>query len=83
MRSSGAPPRIVRFEINTMPRPKPAGFLDEMPTVTATFSDGTRKDLFSFHPDEIMFGEGELVGLTEQEAHDLYEQKDVAFIRSK
>jgi hypothetical protein len=74
-------PRIVRFEINNMPRPKPAGFSDRMPTVTATFDDGSREDLFSFYPDEIMFGEGELIGLTEQEAHDLRQRKDAAFLR--
>ena len=75
-------PRIVRFEISDWPRRKPAGLLDPMPTVTATFDDGTRKDLFSFYPDEIMFGEGELVGLTEQEAHELRRRKDLAFLRS-
>jgi len=28
-----------------------------MPVVMATFDDGARKELFSFYPDEIMFGE--------------------------
>ena len=54
--------RIVRIEYS-MPRPKPVGFSDPMPVVRATFDDGTRKDLFSFYPDEIRFDEGELVGL--------------------
>lgn len=65
-----------------MPRPKPAGFGDPMPTVVATFDDGERKELFSFYPDEISFGEGELVGLTEREAYELRHAKDVAYLRA-
>lgn len=65
-----------------MPRPKPAGFADPMPRVVATFDDGARKDLFDFYPDEITFDEGELVGLTEQEARALRHAKDVAYLRS-
>jgi len=53
-----------------------------MPVVHVTFDDGTQKDLFSFYPDEIRFDEGELVGLTETEAHELRRQKDMAFLRS-
>jgi hypothetical protein len=74
-------PRIVRFEMS-MPRPKPLGFFDQMPVVHVTFDDGTQKDLFSFYPDEIQFGEGELVGLTETEARELRRTKDVAYLRS-
>jgi hypothetical protein len=74
-------PRIVRFEFDP-PRPKPAGLLDPTPTVIATFDDGTRKELFSFYPDEIQFHEGELVGMTEAEARELRRQKDVRFLRS-
>ena len=64
-----------------MPRKKPMGFSDQMPTVRATFDDGKRKDLFSFYPDEIRFDEGELVGLTEPEAHALRHKKDVAYLQ--
>ena len=53
-----------------------------MPVVTATFDDGSRKELFSFYPDEIRFDEGELVGLTEAEAHDLHRQKDLTYLRA-
>ena len=74
-------PRIVRIEYQ-MPRPKPAGFADSMPRVLATFDDGARKALFDFYPDEITFAEGELVGLTELEAHALRRAKDVAYLRS-
>ena len=75
------PPRITRFEFSGMPRPKPVGLFDPMPKVIATFDDGQRKELFEFYPDEIMFDEGELVGLTEEEAHQLKRQKDVAYLR--
>ena len=75
-------PRIVQVEISSIPRPKPVGFSDPTPVVTATFDDGSRKRLFSFYPDEIVFDEGELVGLTEAEAHDLYRAKDVRYLRT-
>lgn len=66
----------------SMPRPKPVGFFDPMPKVIATFDNGERKELFEFYPDEISFGEGELVGLTEAEARALRHAKDVAYLRS-
>jgi hypothetical protein len=77
-------PRIVRIEFSPPPRPKPLGFYDPMPVVTAEFDDGTRKRLFSFYPDEIGFeNEGaELIGLTEAEAHELRHKKDVAYLRA-
>ena len=74
-------PRIVQISFQ-MPRPKPAGFFDKMPTVHARFDDGTEKDLFSFYPDEIQFHEGGLVGMTEAEARELRRQKDVRYLRS-
>jgi hypothetical protein len=74
-------PHIVQVEWS-MPRPKPLGLFDHMPLVVATFDDGVKKELFSFYPDEISFGEGELVGLTEAEAHALRRQKDVAYLRA-
>ena len=77
-------PRIVRVEFSAPPRPKPLGFFDKMPVVTGEFSDGTRKELFSFYPDEIGFENegGELLGLTEAEAHELKRRKDVAYLRA-
>ena len=74
-------PRITEVQYSP-PRPKPLGLLDPMPVVRATFDDGTRKDLFSFYPDEIRFDEGELIGLTEFEALALRQRKDVAYLRS-
>lgn len=65
------------------PRPKPFGFFDKMPSITAEFSDGTDRELFSFYPDEIGFENegGELIGLTEAEAHALRNKKDVDYLR--
>ena len=77
-----AAPRIVQVEISSIPRPKPRGLFDPTPVVTATFDDGSRKELFTFYPDEIRFDEGELVGLTEPEAHELYRVKDVTYLRT-
>ena len=77
-----ATPRIVQVEISSIPRPKPHGLFDPTPVVTATFDDGSRKELLSFYPYEIRFDEGELVGLTETEAHELYRQKDIGYLRS-
>jgi hypothetical protein len=74
-------PRIVRVEWS-MPRPKPLGFLDPMPVVVATFDDGSRRELFSFYPDETRFDEGELVGLTEDEARELRRTKDIAYLQA-
>ena len=75
-------PRIVRVEFTPPPRPKPLGLFDKMPVVSAEFSDGTRKELFNFYPDEISFrNEGaELIGLTEAEARTLRHRKDVAYL---
>jgi hypothetical protein len=50
--------------------------------VTATFEDGTTKELFRFYPDEIQFSENELVGLTEKEAKELRTKKDIAYLQS-
>jgi hypothetical protein len=69
-------------EISSIPRPKPIGLFDPTPVVTAKFDNGTRKELFSFYPDEIRFDEGELVGLTEAEAHSLRQRKDAEYLRT-
>jgi hypothetical protein len=55
---------------------------DAMPEVIATFEDGSRKSLFSFYPDEVSFRASEFVGLTEEEAHSLHQQRDTAYLRS-
>lgn len=70
--------KIVSVVISDMPKT----FLNTMPTVTATFEDGSTKVLFSYYPDEISFTTQEFVGLTEQEAHRLRTKKDIAYLQS-
>ena len=74
--------RIESVTITDMPRPMPHGMFDPMPEVIATFEDGTTKSLFSFYPDEVSFRASEFIGLTEEEAHSLFQQKDTAYLRS-
>jgi hypothetical protein len=74
--------KIKSVTITPMPRPMPQGMFDPMPEVIATFEDGSTKTLFSFFPDEVSFRESEFVGLTEEEAHSLYQQRDTAYLRS-
>jgi len=74
--------KITDAIITPMPRPMPEGMFDPMPEVVATFEDGTKKSLFSFYPDEVSFRESEFVGLTEEEAHSLFQQRDHAYLRS-
>jgi hypothetical protein len=70
--------KIVSCEIG----PYPKNFTDlVMPKVRATFDDGKRKELFSFYPDELKFSVGEFIGLTEREALDLFQKKDIAYLR--
>jgi hypothetical protein len=68
--------------ITPMPRPMPLGMFDPMPEVIATFEDGSTKSLFSFYPDEVSFRSSEFTGLTEEEAHSLFQQRDTAYLRS-
>lgn len=74
--------KIKSVTITPMPRPMSQGMFDPMPEVIATFEDGTTKPLFSFFPDELSFRESEFVGLTEAEAHSLFQKKDIAYLRS-
>lgn len=74
--------KIVSVEIGPYPRPMPLGLADPMPTVTATFADGSVKDVFSFFPDEINFSAQEFVGLTEIQALELRTRKDIAYLQS-
>ena len=70
------PPRIVSATISPMPQE----VWDPLPVVTATFSDGSVKKLFSYFPDEISFLPSELVGLTEEEARALKAKKDSVYL---
>jgi len=74
-------PKITSVEISPMPRPMPQGMFDPMPSVTATFDDGSKEKLFTFYPDELSFTEGEFIGLTADKAHHLRHKRDVAYLQ--
>ena len=74
--------KITNVIIAPMPRPMPLGMFDPMPEVVATFEDGSSKTLFSFYPDEVSFQASDFTGLTEEEAHSLFQRKDTAYLRS-
>ena len=69
-------PRIVSVAIS----PDPVHISDPLPTVTATFSDGSVKKLFSYLPDATSFASSELVGMTEDEARALKARKDAEYL---
>ena len=74
--------KITNVTITPMPRPMPEGMFDPMPEVVATFENGTTKTLFAFYPDEVSFKPNEFIGLTEEDAHTLFQRKDTAYLRS-
>ena len=74
--------KIISAIITPMPRPMPEGMFDPMPEVVATFEDGSTKSLFSYFPDEVSFQPAEFVGLTEVEAHSLFQRKQTTYLRS-
>lgn len=71
-------PRIVSATIS----PMPAEVWDQipLPVITATFDDGSVKELFSYFPDEISFLPSEFVGLTDAEARALKSKKDKTYL---
>ena len=70
-------PTIERVRITA----QPTRLGDPLPEVWVTFSDGTEKKLFTYYPDEIAFGDAELIGLTETEALAVKGEKDRAYLR--
>jgi hypothetical protein len=62
--------------------PMPSKMGDPMPDVTVTYEDGTQEVLFEYFPDEISFTEAEFIGLTKEEALQLFHRKDVAYLQS-
>jgi hypothetical protein len=68
--------KIIEAEITSMPK----SLFDPMPKVIATFDDGTKKELFSYYPDEISFTKHEFIGRTEQEAYNLRGKKDRVYL---
>lgn len=75
-----AEPRITECTVG--PCPDPWDLYASMPEVKVKFDDGTEKTLFSFYPDELSFSPSEFIGLTEQQGHELFHCKDVAYLRS-
>jgi hypothetical protein len=69
--------RIVRVVISPIPRE----VWEPLPVVTATFDDGSTRELFSYLPDEISFLPSEFIGLTEDEARALKAKKDTVYLR--
>ena len=74
--------KIISAIISPMPRPMPEGMFDPMPEVVATFEDGSTKSLFSYFPDEVSFQPSEFRGLTEEDAHSLFQRRDTTYLRS-
>ena len=70
-------PVIVSCEIS----PLPVVLGDPLPRVSATFDDGTKAVLFEYYPDEVSFKADEFVGLTEDEARQLFGRKDRAYLK--
>ena len=73
--------KIISAIISPMPRPMPEVMFDPMPEVVATFEDGSTNSLFSFFPDEVSFQPSEFRGLTEEDAHSLFQRKDTTYLR--
>lgn len=58
---------------------RPARWMAE---VTGTFDDGTVSRVFEFYDDELSFEGREFVGLTREEALNLFRKKDIAYLQS-
>ncbi len=52
------------------------------PVINAVLEDGSFVKLFDYYDDELSFTPSEFVGLTVQQAHDLFRKKDVAYLQS-
>ena len=50
--------------------------------VIVTYDDDSVEMIFRYYPDELAFSEHEFVGLTKDEALELFEHKDLAYLRS-
>lgn len=48
----------------------------------AVLEDGSEEFIFPWFSDELRFTESELIGLTIEEARDLKQHKDIAYLRS-
>jgi hypothetical protein len=73
---------IVNCIIEPYPRTMPEGMFEKMPEVKVQFSNGEKKTLFEFFPDEISFDTSEFIGLTEKSAMKLKYDKDIRYLQS-
>ena len=62
--------------------PMPESLFDPMPEVHVTYEDGSKEMLFRYYPDEISFNEKEFIGLTANQARELFHKKDKAYLQS-
>lgn len=51
-------------------------------SVLATFDNGTVRGLFSYYTDELVFTPEEFIGLTADEARDLFRRKDMEYLQT-
>lgn len=73
--------KIIQCTIGPYPGPMPEGIFDQMPKVKVVFEDGSEKVLFFFYPDELSFSEDEFIGLSERQAMELKQKKDVDYLQ--
>ena len=71
--AEAAPPQITAID-----REIKCGYC----TLTGLLNDGSTRKLFSYYVDELSFADSELIGLTEDQAHQLRHNRDVAYLRS-
>lgn len=50
--------------------------------LSAIFDDGSTRKLFNFFIDELAFFDADLIGKTEDEAHQLHHDRTIAYIQS-
>jgi hypothetical protein len=50
--------------------------------VVVTYEDGREEELFSFYTDELVFSPQEFVGLTKEQALDLFRRRDIEYLQS-
>lgn len=51
-------------------------------SMMAEMSDGSEVELFRYYPDEISFAPFEVMGMTKQQASQVFTNKDTAYLRS-
>lgn len=65
--------RIILCEITTL------GFINE---VDVMYDNGLIETVLRYYPDELSFTERDFLGLTKDEAMELYRRMDIAYLRS-